>query len=82
AYLNPGFSRQAYESLREGNAAALLARLLIENCDKLNIWIGQAVNPAHQENNFPMDFNFKINQLRELGRMVEKMGKEVKINYI
>ncbi|MGL4790340.1 MAG: SpoIIE family protein phosphatase, partial [Anaerotignaceae bacterium] len=29
AYLNPGFSRQAYESLREGNAAALLARLLI-----------------------------------------------------
>ena len=55
---------------------------MIENCDKLNMWIGQAVNPAHQKNGFPMDFNFKINQLRELGRLVEKMGKEVNFIYI
>lgn len=82
-YQNPGFNSKIMAKLHEKNAAAMLARLLIENCDKLNIWAGQAVNPAHQnDESFPMDFNFKMNQLRELGRIVEKMGKEVKIMYI
>ena len=81
-YQNPGFDSKIVEKLHEKNGASMLARLLIENCDKLNIWIGQAVNPAHQEGRFPMDFNFKINQLRELGKIVEKMGKEVNIMYI
>lgn len=81
-YINPGFNSKILAQINENNAAAMLSKLLIENCDKLNIWVGQAVNPAHQNDSFPMDFNFKINQLRELGRIVEKMGKEVNINYI
>jgi len=82
SYQNPGFDSKIVEKLHEKNGASMLASLLIENCDKLNIWIGQAINPAHQEGSFPMDFNFKINQLRELGKIVEKMGKEVNIMYI
>ena len=81
-YQPPAVNARAMAALNERNAAAMLAKLLIENCDKLNMWIGQAVNPAHQKNGFPMDFNFKINQLRELGRLVEKMGKEVNFIYI
>ena len=82
SYQNPGFDAKIVEKLHEKNGASMLASLLIENCDKLNIWIGQAINPAHQEGSFPMDFNFKINQLKELGKIVEKMGKEVNIMYI
>ena len=68
--------------LQERNAAAMLARLLIEDCDKLNLWVGQAINPAHQAESFPMGFNFKINQIKKLADLIEKMGKEVNIKYI
>ena len=81
-YMNPEFNSKVLAKLHERNAASMLARLLIENCDKLNIWIGQAVNPAHQNESFPMDFTFKINQLREMARLMENMGKEVKVYYI
>lgn len=81
-YVSPEFNSKVIAKLHEKNAASMLAKLLIENCDKLNIWIGQAVNPAHQKDSFPMDFSFKINQLREMARLMEKMGKEVNIIYI
>lgn len=81
-YLNPAFSSKTAALLKEKNAAAMLASLLIEDCDSLNIWMGQAVNPAHQDANFPMDFDFKSNQIKELASLMEKMGKEVKMYYI
>lgn len=82
-YMNPEVSRKkAMESLKAHNAAAMLATLLIERCDKLNIWVGQAINPVHQEAGYPMGFNFKMNQIRELAKLTEKMGKEVKLMYI
>lgn len=81
-YMDPLKNTRALSAMTERNAAAMLAKLLIEDCDNLNIWLGQAVNPAHQEANFAMDFNFKVNQIKELGELMEKMGKEVKIFYI
>ncbi|MCI8341995.1 MAG: SpoIIE family protein phosphatase [Firmicutes bacterium] len=81
-YMNPDFNPKVMAKLNEKNAASMLARLLIENCDRLNLWIGQAVNPAHQGSEYPMDFNFKMNQLREMARLMKDMGKEVNINYI
>lgn len=82
AYTNPLLNLKVSEKLKEKNAASMLAALLIEECDNLNIWLGQAVNPAHQGGDFPMDFNFKTNQIKELARVLENMGKEVKIFYI
>ena len=82
-YMNPEFNRKiAMEALKANNAAAMLARLLIERCDKLNIWVGQAVNPVHQESDYPMGIIFKMNQIKELANITEKLGKEVKLMYI
>jgi len=82
-YMNPEISRKtAMQALKANNAAAMLARLLIERCDKLNIWVGQAVNPVHQESDYPMGIIFKMNQIKELANITEKLGKEVKLMYI
>lgn len=82
AYMNPSFSSKIDKLLHANNAAAKLATLLIEDCDNLNIWMGQAVNPAHQETGFPMNFNFKENQVKELAKLMDKLGKSVKIYYV
>lgn len=82
AYMNPIFNSRITTMLHANNAAAKLATLLIEDCDNLNIWMGQAANPAHQEAGFPMNFNFKENQVKELAKIMEKLGKVVKIYYV
>ena len=81
-YVDPVYNSQIRDKLREKNGAAMLATLLIENCNKLNIWMGQAINPAHQNANSPINFNFKAEQIKELARLMEDMGKEVCIHYI
>ena len=53
-----------------------MARLLIEDCDSVKIYQGTAINPAHQDLAFKMDFTYKINQMNELTQLLEKMGKD------
>ena len=60
----------------------MLARLLIEDCDAVKIYQVTAINPAHQDLTFKMDFVFKINQLNEFKMLLEKMGKDVEVTYI
>ncbi|MCI1930690.1 MAG: serine/threonine-protein phosphatase [Clostridia bacterium] len=81
-FMSVSMHRKAEKNMQEKNAAAMLATLLIERCDNLNLWVGQAVNPVHQRGNYPMDFQFKMNQIKELASVVENMGKKVNIIYI
>ncbi len=66
----------------DGDAAERLARMLIEDCTHLNIWFGQAVNPAHQNPDFPIDFNIKLRIISEIIDALKQMGKKVDLTYI
>lgn len=81
-YINPDYNPKIDNKLNEKNAASMLAKLLIEDCDSVKIYQGMAVNPAHQDLTFKMDFTYKINQVNELIQLLEKMGKDVELTYI
>lgn len=59
-----------------------LVKVLIEDCTHLNIWVGKAVNAAHQSPDFPVDLSIKFKIVEELGCLMTRLGKKVKINYI
>ena len=63
------------------NGAAQLARLLIEDCTDLTMYIGRAINPAHQNPNLPMDLSIKLRLLTELADEMRSMGRRVEIRY-
>ena len=44
-----------FHRIDEENGAAMLARLLLEDCTHLKLFIGTAINPAHQNPNLPAD---------------------------
>ncbi|NLP46734.1 MAG: serine/threonine-protein phosphatase [Epulopiscium sp.] len=68
--------------LQKQDGASLLARLLIEDCTHLHLWVGKAVNPAHQNPDFPIDLSIKLKIVKELANWMEAIGKKVTITYI
>ena len=41
----------------------------------------QSVNPAHQNPDLPINFNIKMNLVKELCACLKEMGKRVKVSY-
>ena len=63
------------------DGASLICRLLFEEATDINIFVGTAINPAHQNPNLPVSFNIKLGIVNDLTDCLTKMGKRVKVNY-
>ncbi len=78
------FNQNLYTVSKSDNldGASQLAKLLLEDCTHLNLWVGTAVNPAHQNPGFPSDLSIKGKIVEELAMLLKQLGKEVKLTYI
>lgn len=70
-----------FHMLDELNGASQIAKILLENCTDFNVFIGRAINPAHQNPGLPADLSIKINLMEELCGLMERLGKKVKKHY-
>lgn len=62
------------------DAATELFKILNYATD-INFLVGQAVNSAHQNPDFPADLRIKIKIVEELINLLRKLGKNVEVNY-
>lgn len=72
---------ETIRALDADNGAAMIARMLLEHCTHLNMFIGKAINPAHQNPNLPVDLSIKIRLLEQLADTLRAAGKQVRIRY-
>lgn len=72
----------AADFLNEDNGASMLANKLINECTHIHFWVGKAVNPAHQNPNFPTSFNIKLQIVEDLITELKNIGKQVDVSYI
>ena len=71
-----------YENIidcNEYDGCSLLTKLLTDVGTHMNFYLGSAVNPAHQNTNFPVDFNIKKNIIDNLVAELKKAGKKIEI---
>jgi hypothetical protein len=74
-----------YENKIDDNSfdgCSLLTRILTEKSTHINLYVGKAINPAHQNPNFPAGFNIKLKIIYDLIQELQKAGKEIKVTYL
>lgn len=67
--------------LDKKNGGSMVAKMLIEDCTDLNLFVGKAINVAHQNPDLPFDLGIRQHLVEQLKVTAEKMGKTVTITY-
>lgn len=78
-YLMGNEAYSQWSSKQDG--ASRIARLLFEEATDINLFVGRAINPAHQNPDLPISFNIKMRLTEELESCLKKMGKRVRVSY-
>jgi hypothetical protein len=80
-YLNNEIDASFFEILDRENGASKIAKVLIEECTNVTLYVGRAMNEAHQNPNLPFDLSIRMNLVEQIKETLNKMGKDVKIYY-
>ena len=75
------FEYDHIKELDRDNGASKLAKLLLEDCTRLNLFVGKAVNAAHQNPNLPVDLNIRQHIVNQLTDNLRAIGKIVNVKY-
>ena len=67
--------------LNKQDGASKLAKLLIEESTSVKFIVGRAINPAHQNPEFPLDLGIKLKLVGEMANCLKQLGKKVTLEY-
>lgn len=80
-YAEGSIDEDFFDELDKDNGGSEIARLIIEDCTVLNMFVGKAINEAHQNTGLPFDLSIRMNLVEQIKEAVLKMGKKVTIKY-
>ena len=78
---NETVSEDFFLELDKQNGASMVAKMLIEDCTELHLYVGKAINSAYQNPGLPFDLGIRQNLVEQLKTVVEDMGKQVTVTY-
>lgn len=78
---NESVSEEFFLELDKPNGASMVAKVIIEDCTELHLYVGKAINSAYQNPGLPFDLGIRQNLVEQLKHTVEDMGKQVTVTY-
>jgi len=78
---NETISEDFFLELDKPNGASMVAKMLIEDCTELHMYVGKAINSAYQNPGLPFDLGIRQNLVEQLKHTVEEMVKTVTVTY-
>lgn len=78
---NESVSEEFFLELDKPNGASMVAKVIIEDCTELHLYVGKAINSAYQNPGLPFDLGIRQNLVEQLKHAVEDMGKQVIVTY-
>ena len=70
-----------FQRLDEANPAAKIAKMIIEDCTEVHLYVGTAVNAAYQNPDLPLELGLRMNLTKQLSEALEAIGKKVEQEY-
>ena len=67
--------------LDKPNGASMLAKLLIEQCTDLHLFVGKAVNAAYQNTELPFQLGVRQKLVDQIEDVLKRLGKGVSVSY-
>ncbi|MFR1832617.1 MAG: SpoIIE family protein phosphatase [Lachnospiraceae bacterium] len=78
---NETINEEFFGELDKKNGASMAAKMLIEDCTQVQMFVGKAINSAYQNPNLPFDLGIRQNLVDQLKHAIEEMGKKVTVTY-
>lgn len=78
---NEAVTENFFLELDKPNGASMVAKMLIEDCTELHLYVGRAINSAYQNPGLPFDLGIRQNLVEQLKHTTEEMGKKVTVTY-
>ncbi len=78
---NETVSEEFFQELDRENGGSMVAKMLIEECTELRLYVGRAVNSAYQNPELPFDLGVRQNLVEQIRGVMEEMGKKVIVRY-
>lgn len=79
--MNDSVTEDFFLELDKPNGASMVAKMIIEDCTELKLFVGMAINSAYQNPGLPFDLGIRQNLVEQLKHVVEEMGKRVTVTY-
>lgn len=70
-----------FVALDQPDGASALAKILIEQCTDLHLFVGRAVNRAYQNAELPFHLGVRQKLVEQLEDVMKRLGKKVEVNY-
>ncbi len=66
---------------RKKDGASRITRMILEESTDVHFFVGRAKNPMHQNPDLPINFNVKMNIVKEIVENLKSIGKKVTVVY-
>jgi hypothetical protein len=80
-YISSNNNIDEHIDLDKQDGASKLAKLLVEESTSVDFLVGRAINPAHQNPDFPVDFGMKLKLVNDMKEELISLGKKVSVEY-
>ena len=80
-YGSEDFDVDFFFELDADNGAARLAKMIIEESTDVHLFVGTAKNNAYLNTDLPFELSVRMNLVKELKDAIEKIGKNVIVDY-
>ena len=78
---NESVTEEFFLELDKPNGASMVAKMIIEDCTELKLYVGKAINSAYQNPGLPFDLGIRQNLVEQLKHAAEEIGKTVTVTY-
>lgn len=80
-YANDEFDEAFFDELDRDNGASRLAKLIIEGCTDICMFVGTAANEAHDAAELGFELSLRMNLVKQIQNVMEKTGVKVNVKY-